>query len=379
MATLFRDFSNTAVDSQPANTTLRRSASSGDFVRRDDDNEAVLRYRASSGGIAARGLQYDAVSSSGTVEVFGLARDQDETSPVSLRLVCFASDAPDNEYGAIIDATKNVIQLYKRINGSFSTLSEISKSINSNLYDNIRLQVAPGSPNELKLRVWDEGASEPSTWDVTTTDNELDTTNGGWIGHIGFAESESVLFKKVGIGTNGDAAPTTGATGSTVSGEADQYLSNMVQDAAGTLSFEAGVAQTLASVTQEASGDMLVPVSGSATQTLPMVAQDASGTVGDNRTGAIAQTLPMVAQDAQGAFTYSGVANQNVPALRQSAAGSVTVPTAAQTLPAITQSAVGEFTYSGPINQTLPTIYGAVPRASGRRRFFVTPGELMTP
>lgn len=59
----------------------------------------------------------------------------------------------------------------------------------------------------MKARIWADGDSEPSGWDVDTTDGTYNTA-----GHIGLqkgANTNTIKWRHFGVGTNGDTAPTS--------------------------------------------------------------------------------------------------------------------------------------------------------------------------
>ena len=206
MGQLYYNFEDTTAGSQPADTTLKRSGSAGHYTKQVDGAKDVLRYLATSGGIAARGLAYDNAVCSGQTEMLTQVRDADLSNPASGRLVLFASDGPDNEYGAYLDENLNRLQLYRRVNGGFAGITNTGIIISSLIYYNIRLQVTPGSPNQLKAKVWAEGDTEPA-WQIETTDSNL-SLSSGWAGHVGFAVDDNVYYNFTAFGWDGDPAPT---------------------------------------------------------------------------------------------------------------------------------------------------------------------------
>ena len=211
MAQYFTDFSGEVIGAKPADTGLKRASSTATYTVQNDGGVPVLRYLAANGGIAARGLSYESALSSGVTEAFYEIRDASSSDPSSGRFVLFASDSPDNEYGVILSAS-NSFQVYKRVNGSFSELAKTAPNLSPSSYYSVRFRVTPGSPNLLQAKWWLSSADEPAIWDIDTTDTRV--LSGGWSGHIGFATSANIYYKRVGIGTNGDAAPTSAvATG----------------------------------------------------------------------------------------------------------------------------------------------------------------------
>jgi len=207
----FTDFSATTPGLLPPDTILKRGSVSGDYQCIDTDGQS-LRYLAPNGGSIARGLAYTNMVSAGEVDVYLEFNDINDSSPASGRVVVFASDAPDNEYGCYVDVFNNAKTVYRRVAGVFTSIVSLSDtSLVAGRPYKLRFTVTPGSPNILKMRCWEYYDAEPTTWDINTTNSNL-TLSTGWIGHIGFAEDKEVVYQAIGIGLNGDAAPS-GITG----------------------------------------------------------------------------------------------------------------------------------------------------------------------
>ena len=96
--------------------------------------------------------------------------------------------------------------------------------------------------------------------------------------------------------------------------------------------------------------------SGIIDQTLPSLTQSATASsIG----GAISQTLPSLTQSATALEIYTSTIAQTLPSLTQSATASVLVPVTGaiiQTLPSLTQSATATLEYTATITQTLPSL-----------------------
>jgi len=205
MAQYFTDFSSTADNTRPADTTLRRDASAN-WKKQTVTTDSVLQYVGDSGSPNA--ISFDSGASSGVTELYTQFSSIDN---VSLRFALFASDSPDDEYAATLgtDGTTGppVVAIQRRVNGSFSLVAVSSFSWVIGNYYNIRFQVSPGSPNQLKVKAWNAGAEEIATWSIETTDNGR-VLSSGWSGALSFASSGVGNIKRFGIGTDGDAAPT---------------------------------------------------------------------------------------------------------------------------------------------------------------------------
>jgi hypothetical protein len=64
-----------------------------------------------------------------------------------------------------------------------------------------------------KAKVWAEGASEPGTWNVESTDSTYSTA--GHVGLLKGANTNTQLWRKFGVGTNGDTAPSSAPASAT--------------------------------------------------------------------------------------------------------------------------------------------------------------------
>jgi hypothetical protein len=74
----------------------------------------------------------------------------------------------------------------------------------------VRMRVVGTS---IKARQWLAGDTEPSTWEIDTTDSEV--TAAGWVGILAGAVTSTIQkWRKFGVGTNGDTAPTSAGGGS---------------------------------------------------------------------------------------------------------------------------------------------------------------------
>jgi len=202
MGQFFLDISGTTIGALPSDMTLRRNSTSAMWGAQDLDGARVLRYLAST-GTGSRAVSFDAITSSGVSELFSTFRA--EGSP---RFALFASDSPDSELAVTAATDSNVISAYARVSGSFNGIATANFTLSFNNYYSIRFRVTPGTPKGIKVRVWEAGTTEPATWQIDTT-TSLGSTTSGYAGLISFDSNKFHLFKDVGIGTDGDAAPKT--------------------------------------------------------------------------------------------------------------------------------------------------------------------------
>lgn len=143
-----------------------------------------------------------------------------EVEVVALTKTTGGYPAYNGEYGATIRTQSSETTLY---NGGFVDTSA-GEAIKSDI-DNNSTSLASGSESasgdvwywmrfrvnqsDLKLRIWQKGNSEPSTWDLTATDSNITSS-----GYAGFSPAYDVIEVNTyvdvfGVGTNGDTAPMT--------------------------------------------------------------------------------------------------------------------------------------------------------------------------
>lgn len=158
--------------------------SDGEAVQPEASNSAYTAlYRAEYGDIADGEIVTRAVTSTGTAwPVVVVARGQ----------------AGASGYVASFDGSG--LRLY-RLTGGLETYLGAASGSGAGVWHWIRLRVIG---NTLRCRIWADGSPEPSTWDIEATDN---TYTSGFYG-IGAQGNRNGRFAMVGIGTNGEAAPT---------------------------------------------------------------------------------------------------------------------------------------------------------------------------
>ncbi|TXH82367.1 MAG: hypothetical protein E6Q74_05295 [Pseudoxanthomonas sp.] len=68
----------------------------------------------------------------------------------------------------------------------------------------------------LQTKIWADGASEPGSWQINTTNPNV--TGVGWVGLCQNSNANQLIVHALGIGTNGDAAPRSAPAGDSASG-----------------------------------------------------------------------------------------------------------------------------------------------------------------
>lgn len=105
-----------------------------------------------------------------STEVLVRLKPADTTSDIG----CIARYTDNNDfyYGVLVSGT---VAIGKDVAGSFTTLTSTSFSYSTANFYWLRFNL---SGSTLKLKVWQDGTSEPGSWTVTTTDSSL--SSGGY-------------------------------------------------------------------------------------------------------------------------------------------------------------------------------------------------------
>jgi len=77
-----------------------------------------------------------------------------------------------------------------------------------------RMRINGSSPTSVKAKLWAASGSEPGTWAIDTT-SSAGPTGTGWAGAAMYGAPSMPTWKQIGIGTNGDTAPSSGSTTTT--------------------------------------------------------------------------------------------------------------------------------------------------------------------
>ena len=100
------------------------------------------------------------------------------------------------------------IDIYRFTTNTFTALSNATVSFTSGTWCWVRFRV---NGTTLRARIWADGDSEPGTWDCDTTDSTYSTA--GHVGPLKGANTNTQKWRKLGVGTNGDTAPSSGGGG----------------------------------------------------------------------------------------------------------------------------------------------------------------------
>lgn len=154
-------------------------------------------------------LAWDQLGELADVEIVDKFRVPEFTSDSNLgfhsrvHLRSSGSSGSENGYWLEVEAPQNAFRLAKYTNEDLTTLGRFeTPEENTFFYRRFR---AEGT--QLKAKVWPVGESEPSAWDIETTDEDHAQ---GWVG-LGSFDTELVETDVFSVATGGETAPLPGA------------------------------------------------------------------------------------------------------------------------------------------------------------------------
>lgn len=206
MAQFFSDFSKDTVGEMPSGFSLKRNSTPNDYTVVSRNSRQELQFLRTGATQSSRGLAVADVPSSGWTEIYAQVRDLG-SNPNSARLVVYATETPENEYGAQFQSPG--LTLYSRSNGAYKSLTTATYTPSTGYY-NIRFRVVPYYTiydRLLQMKVWSVDDEEPNDWRLSTVTRDI-PADEGWVGLVGFANNAEVFYSKFGVGTDGDPAPT---------------------------------------------------------------------------------------------------------------------------------------------------------------------------
>ena len=171
----------------------------------------------------------------------------------------------------------------------------------------------------LKARIWADGGGEPGTWDIEATDSTVSAA--GWVGAAQYAGAAAWTLHQIGIGTNGDTAPSSaGGGGATITGSGTPTAQASTVSGTAERSVTGSGTPTAQASTVAGVAERVITSSGALASQSSAVA--GSGSVGN----AISGSGTLLAQSSQ----VAGTAERSVTGSGTPASQSATVSGAAE-------------------------------------------------
>lgn len=217
MAQYFDDFSGSNVDSFPQGWTPRLDSQTSDWTVNPEQGATGGKYlQYNVAGTSRRAISLDAADADeGRFDAEILFRVRAESLATDDEMYAMfrgsGTVADANLYRFGIRGSTVRLDAYK--DGSFQGLASESggqQSGDTNVWFFAKAQCI-GTTHKVKSWLGTVG-DEPSDWQAETTDTDI--TDVGWLGLFSFRDG-TIDIDYVGIGTNGDPAPTEEPTGDT--------------------------------------------------------------------------------------------------------------------------------------------------------------------
>lgn len=220
MTTYFTDFSSYTAAAQPSDWTRRWVTTGVSFLVTTNagfgGTKNGLVFAPTADGRFS--LSWDAVDGDAgraNVELLYRWKSTTGTTPDARAMVRGSGNGTTTTEGYTLGPVNGIVRTAKYVAGAASTIgSDVSKTITANTWYWTRVRA---NGTALSIRTWADGGAEPGTWDINArTDSSV--TAAGWVGFHQFVSAGDTTWDCVGIGTNGDTAPSTGSIAATGSG-----------------------------------------------------------------------------------------------------------------------------------------------------------------
>lgn len=210
MGTYFTDFSEYTTDAQPSDWTKRWHTTMTAVVRADAGATGgkVLELDVSSNNrCIVTWDEIDGDANRDEIEVLFRGRSSAASGDGPAAIVRGSGDdTSETAYrgGIAFVGEDGQDRVVKFVNATFGALANNVDDWSADTFYWMRFQV---HSTALKFRRW-AGAigDEPVAWDIETTDSDISAA--GWVGFFAFGDGEILELDLIGVGTNGDAAPS---------------------------------------------------------------------------------------------------------------------------------------------------------------------------
>lgn len=239
MSQYFNDFSHYPTGAQPSDWVKRWNTGAETWNVLADGAAAGGKLLQSS--IAAqddRVLSWNLVDGTQNIELVAKVRTSSVTAYQNhLHLRGSGTGSSKGSYYLVLyqNTTSTYMILEQWFNNTYYSIQTVTKPLSPNTWYWMRFRA---NGNVLQAKMWADGTAEPAGWDIAYTDSTGTANNGaGWAGVGGYSTAGLRDFDVIGVGTNGDTAPTSAAQ-ITKTHTIDTYIYNNnlpVQNYAGTL------------------------------------------------------------------------------------------------------------------------------------------------
>jgi hypothetical protein len=200
VATYFRDFAD--ADGISDFTEIATGSSQTAPVWSIVSSNQVQATSASSHSEAFVWNDIDSDADRDDAEILGQIY-ADSTTATQRFYVLRMSTSGASRTGYAVRVRTNSIDTYRFTGVTFTAITNTTVSLSTGWHW-VRFRI---NATTLQARIWADGAGEPGTWDCDATDSTYSTA--GHVGLLKGANTTTQLWRKLGVGTNGDTAPSS--------------------------------------------------------------------------------------------------------------------------------------------------------------------------
>ena len=197
MAQYFTDFTEYALGELPSDWS---EVEGSGFLTKTSDGLYANAQATSRSGLwsAVSGTDFDVLA---RVKIASTLANS-AAAPVQGITARASSDGSNYYVFGIHTATQ--VRLRKKTVGPATIATATVATMTIDTWYWVRLQVIGTT---VRGRVWADGGSEPSSWDISATDTSVSSSGAAGVscGFVGTADS---TYSQFGVGTDGDPAPT---------------------------------------------------------------------------------------------------------------------------------------------------------------------------
>jgi len=207
MSLYWTDFSEDTLDAAPAGWTSNGWLAGELAVVADASAGGGKALKLAPGTNARRTAIWDLVGTDANTEVLIRARTPVVQTGNRNPLIVRQQNSGASLKGYVLQLSYTDVFTVLKYDTSSTTLSPTATVSGLNHHDTTRWYYVRYRVNgsTLRVRAWNDGQEEPTTWQLEVTDAGL--ASAGGVGVFGYYTNSTIHIDYVGVGTNGDTAP----------------------------------------------------------------------------------------------------------------------------------------------------------------------------
>lgn len=243
MAQYFTDFESDTIGALPTDW-VRTWATAEPFTVQTLAGTQVLQCDGDS-GFDRNAAYYSPLGTAAGIKTRGYFTLTESTSSAIGLMALRGNDAVHGSRQGYTLFLRDALTLNRTISGSDSSIATASKTYVLDTKYSFKFEISGSNPVNIKFKSWESTASETDTWDIDYNDSDASRITVGGYAHFGNIGARITNFDNIGIGTNGDPAPTSAPAGGAVELSGSIPSTSVL---AGTASMDIGMSGVIQSV-----------------------------------------------------------------------------------------------------------------------------------